>query len=89
VYGSDYWKRVFNIQALVDTGAVSPKDVDLFQYADTPEEAFEILKQGLTENYLIPEAAGGRHPEISTDPELLPGVSIEEILPPDVARTRR
>jgi uncharacterized protein (TIGR00730 family) len=89
VYGSDYWKKVFNIQALVDTGAISPKDIELFQYADTPEQAFEILRQGLTENYLVPEAAGGRRPEVSTDPELLPGVSIEEILPPDVARTRR
>ncbi len=89
VYGSDYWKKIFNIQALVDTGAISPDDVDLFQYADTPEEAFEILKQGLTENYLIPEAAGGRRPEISTDPELLPGVSIEEFLPPELAKTRK
>ncbi len=89
VYGSDYWKKVFNLQALVDTGAISPDDVDLFQYADTPEEAFELLKQGLTENYLIPEAAGGRRPEISTDPELLPGVSIEEFLPPELAKTRK
>ena len=53
VYGSDYWKRVFNIQALVDTGAISPDDVELFQYADTPEEAFECLKKGLTENYPV------------------------------------
>jgi hypothetical protein len=89
VYGSDYWKKVFNIQALIDTGAISPKDIDLFQFADTPEEAFEILKQGLTENHLAPEAAAGRRPEISTDPELLPGVSIEEFLPPEVAKTRR
>jgi hypothetical protein len=89
VYGSDYWKKVFNIQALIDTGAISPKDIELFQYADTPEDAFEILKQGLTENHLIPEAAGGRRPEISADPELLPGVSIEEFLPPEVAKTRR
>lgn len=89
IYGSDYWKRVFNIQALVDTGAISPKDIDLFQFADTPEQAFELLKQGLTENYLIPEAAGGRRPEVSTEPELMPGVSIEEILPPEVARTRK
>jgi uncharacterized protein (TIGR00730 family) len=89
VYGSDYWKKIFNLQALVDTGAISPKDIDLFQFADTPEQAFEILKQGLTENYLIPEAAGGRRPEISTEPELMPGVSIEEILPPEVAKTRK
>ena len=47
-------------RALVDTGAISPKDLELFQYADTPEEAFEILRQGLTENYLTPEAAAAR-----------------------------
>ena len=29
IYGSDYWKKVFNIDALVDTGAISPKDIDL------------------------------------------------------------
>src|ERR1700757_157396 len=56
VYGSDYWKKVFNLDALVDTGAISPKDIELFQYADTPEDAFNILRAGLTENYLIPEA---------------------------------
>src|SRR3954464_10332642 len=56
VYGSDYWKKVFNLSALVDTGAISPKDIELFQYADTPEQAFEILRHGLTENYLAPES---------------------------------
>jgi len=88
VYGSEYWKKIFNLQALVDTGAISPDDINLFHFADTPEQAFEILKQGLTENYLIPEAAS-RRPEVSTDPELLPGTSIEEFLPPELARTRR
>src|SRR5205814_7829867 len=28
IYGSDYWKKVFNLQALVDTGAISPKDIE-------------------------------------------------------------
>src|SRR6267142_177542 len=51
IYGSDYWKKVFNLQALVDTGAISPKDIELFNYADTPEQAFAMLKQGLTENH--------------------------------------
>ena len=54
--GSDYWKKVFNIDELVDTGAISPKDIELFQYADTPEDAFELLRKGLTENYLDPRS---------------------------------
>src|ERR1700735_4353472 len=60
IYGSDYWKRVFNLDTLVNTGAISPKDIELFEFADSPEQAFEMLRKGLTENYLLPEGAGGR-----------------------------
>ena len=49
IYGSEYWKKVFNLDVLVDTGAISPKDIELFQFADTPETAFELLKNGLTD----------------------------------------
>ena len=52
VYGSRYWKQVINMDMLVDKGAISPKDLDLFQFADTPEEAFRILKDGLTKYHL-------------------------------------
>jgi len=89
IYGSDYWKKVFNAQALVDTGAISPKDLELFQIAETPEQAFEILKQGLTENHLLAEAAAGRCAEPGAEPETLPGYGLEEMLPPEVAKTRR
>ena len=84
IYGAEYWKRVFNLDALVDTGAISPKDIDLFQYADTPETAFEMLRKGLTENHLAPEAAA-RHPH--TGDELMAGTTIEDFLGPDMART--
>src|SRR5580692_2560582 len=78
IYGSDYWKKVFNLDALVDTGAISPKDVELFQYADTPERAFGMLRQGLTENHLAPEAAAKhQQPAFSSGDELMPGVTVE------------
>ncbi len=91
IYGSAYWKKVLNLDALVDTGAISPKDIDLFQYADTPEEAFEMLRRGLAENYLTPEASAGQVPEarLTPEPELLAGVGIEEFLGPEMARTRK
>jgi uncharacterized protein (TIGR00730 family) len=87
IYGPEYWKRVLNVEALVDSGAISPGDVDLLQFADTPEKAFELLKQGLEENHLKPEAAAGKLPDMQT-PELLSGVSVEEFLGPELARTR-
>jgi uncharacterized protein (TIGR00730 family) len=90
IYGPEYWKRVFSLEALVDTGAISPKDLDLFVYADTPEQAFDMLRHGLTENYLGPEAAAaqaaGKKPR---EEELMPGWSIEDFLGPELAKTRK
>jgi hypothetical protein len=85
VYGSEYWKKIFNLDALVDTGAISPKDLDLFQFADTPEGAFEILRHGLTENYLAAEvAAAAGHQE-----ELMAGWTVDDFLGPEIAKTRK
>jgi uncharacterized protein (TIGR00730 family) len=75
IYGSSYWKQVLNLDVLVDKGAIAPKDRDLLQMVDTPEEAFELLKEGLTQNHLIPEAAreaklGGEEEEHFLGPEI-------------------
>ena len=58
IYGPAYWKKVLNLEALVDTGAISPGDVDLLKFADTPEEAFEMLKAGLMEDQPGRDGAG-------------------------------
>ena len=55
VYGSEYWKRVLNLEALVDAGTISPEDLNGFTMVDTPEEAFEVLKEGLTKYHLQPQ----------------------------------
>src|SRR3954464_9849356 len=41
IYGEQYWRKCLNLEALADAGAISPKDVDLFQFVDSPEDAFE------------------------------------------------
>jgi len=55
IYGSEYWNRVLNFQALSETGTISPADTSLFRMVDSPEEGFEYLKTGLTEFHLRPE----------------------------------
>ena len=52
IYGSEYWKRIMNFQAFVDAGTVSPEDLNLFKFVDTPEDAFSFLRDGLTEYHL-------------------------------------
>ncbi len=52
IYGSEYWHRIMNFQAFVDAGTVSPGDLNLFKFVDTPEDAFSFLRDGLTEYHL-------------------------------------
>src|SRR5947209_13783876 len=55
LYGSEFWKEVLNFDALVKHGVISPGDLDLFKFANTPEEALNILSTDLTRYYLEPE----------------------------------
>jgi len=44
LFGSDYWKRLINFDLLVEEGVVSPADLDLFQFADDPQVAWDLIK---------------------------------------------
>ena len=44
LYGSRYWKSLLNFDALVEAGAISPQDLDLFRYVDEPETAWQWIK---------------------------------------------
>jgi hypothetical protein len=52
IYGSEYWNRIVNFQAFVDAGTVSPDDLDLVQFVNSPEEGFEVLRDGLIQYHL-------------------------------------
>jgi hypothetical protein len=45
LFGRQYWDKVVSFQALADEGAIDDADLDLFRYAETPEEAWEIIRQ--------------------------------------------
>ena len=47
LYGEEYWKSVFNVEALVKAGTISAGDAKLFSYASDPVKAFAILKRKL------------------------------------------
>jgi uncharacterized protein (TIGR00730 family) len=66
VYGSQYWKNLINFQWMIDSGVISPKDIDLIRFVDSPEEGFEVLKDGLTRYHLTPQPKRGEVvPEIA------------------------
>jgi uncharacterized protein (TIGR00730 family) len=43
LFGSDYWRRLLNLDLLVEEGMISADDVNLFQYVDTPEAAWQAI----------------------------------------------
>ncbi len=55
LYGSDFWKKVINFEALAELGMIGQEDLKLFEWADEPEQAMEIIQTRLTEWYLTPE----------------------------------
>ncbi|MBG9387339.1 TIGR00730 family Rossman fold protein [Caenimonas aquaedulcis] len=44
LFGTDYWKRLINFDVLIEEGVISPADLDLFQYADDAETAWELIR---------------------------------------------
>ena len=82
VYGSQYWNQVINLDTLVKKGTISPEDVKLLHFADTPDDAFTILRDSLTLNHL-----GGKKPETGTMEEVL-DEDTEMSLRPEIRKTR-
>ena len=87
IYGSSYWKSVINLDLLAEKGAIGIKDLELFQYADTPEEAFDLLKAGLTENQQVSAYEKEQMWPGEGVPQE-PAPSVQDLLGPDIAKTR-
>jgi hypothetical protein len=50
LYGSEFWDKVFDFQALADFGTISQEDLSLLHRSDTVDDAFEYLTRELTEH---------------------------------------
>lgn len=44
LFGSDYWKRLINLDMLVEEGVISPDDLKLVQYVDDPQAAWDTIR---------------------------------------------
>jgi len=40
LFGEDFWKRVVNFEAIAEEGTISKKDLDLFHWCETAEDAW-------------------------------------------------
>ncbi len=54
LYGREYWDQVLQFLPMAEWGAIAEKDLELFNYFDTPAEAFEYLRDHLIAHHLEP-----------------------------------
>jgi uncharacterized protein (TIGR00730 family) len=48
LFDQKYWQRLINFEALIEEGMIARADLDLFDYADTAEAAWEaLMRRGL------------------------------------------
>jgi len=43
LFGRDYWKNIVDFDALVDYATIDEEDLELIDYVETPEEAWQII----------------------------------------------
>ncbi|MBM4094635.1 MAG: cytochrome D ubiquinol oxidase subunit II, partial [Planctomycetes bacterium] len=43
LFGKDYWTRVIDFQFLADEGVIADEHLDLISFAETPDEAWDIV----------------------------------------------
>ncbi|HEV7342399.1 MAG TPA: LOG family protein [Sphingopyxis sp.] len=44
LFGQEFWERVVNFEALVEEGVVSARDLGLFKFVETADEAWQIVQ---------------------------------------------
>ena len=64
IYGQQYWESVLRPEKLAEWGAISPEDLELFQYVNTPQDGFRLLKDFLETHHLHLPAAEEEGPDI-------------------------
>jgi uncharacterized protein (TIGR00730 family) len=43
LFGKNYWNRIINFDALVEEGAICADDLNLIQYAETAQQAWDLI----------------------------------------------
>jgi uncharacterized protein (TIGR00730 family) len=57
IYGREYWEAILDLTPMGEWGAISPADLDLLKWVETPDEAFAQLRDHLMSFHLVPETA--------------------------------
>jgi uncharacterized protein (TIGR00730 family) len=59
LYGPSFWNEIINFEALERHGVISAEDRALVHFADTPQQALDVLRTG------IADEGGGKTPSVA------------------------
>ena len=51
LYGKEYWQKTINFENLIRLRMISPEDLKIFHFADSPDEAYDYIVRDLRKNY--------------------------------------
>jgi uncharacterized protein (TIGR00730 family) len=60
LYGTEYWREVVDFNAMARYGTIDEDDLSLLHFVDTPQAAFDLLRQALR-----PEDTDGTSPAVA------------------------
>lgn len=52
LFGSDYWREIVHFELMAHFNTIDHRDLNLFHYADTVDDAFNFIKDRLGEQFL-------------------------------------
>jgi uncharacterized protein (TIGR00730 family) len=65
LYGREYWDPILNLEPLAEWGAIARRDLSLLHRVDTPQQAFDHLREHLERHHLARRPRRGGGPEIA------------------------
>ncbi|MAG55836.1 MAG: TIGR00730 family Rossman fold protein [Planctomycetes bacterium] len=56
LFGEAYWRRIVNFEAFVEEGTIAPKDLEILSFAETADQAWDIICRWY-EEHAIPDTS--------------------------------
>lgn len=53
IYGKEFWDQIIDLKKLAELNMISPEDLKLYKFVNTPKEAFDYLTKELTRHYVV------------------------------------
>jgi hypothetical protein len=64
LYGKEYWQKTINFENLIRLKMISPEDLKIFHFADSPDEAYDYIVRELRKNYPGETTEGTESPAV-------------------------